>query len=104
MALAVPFCFLMDAAARSRAPLHLRCRWDRGSRSRIPGSRWCWAVDALPRWLKAYVMSTRRYLELLPIPCPAFFCLCICAQRPRGCLYRPAGQVLWQIFRWFLSN
>lgn len=101
MALTVPFCFLMDDAAPSRPHCTAANRWERRSRSphlRVP---LCWAVDMLLRWLKAYVINKRSYLELLPIPCPAFFGLCICAQRPRGCLYRPAGQVLRQIFRWF---
>lgn len=52
--------------------------------------------------LKASLIKKLSYLELLlPIPCLAVSCLCICTQSPPKCFSRPAGLALWQTFSWF---
>lgn len=49
----------------------------------VPCGPLAWGMEVPLCWPQVYIIKKLSYQSvLLPIPCLAFFCLCICVQRP----------------------
>lgn len=85
MALTVPFLFSNGRCCTEQGGLTVLGNYQLtpSEPELVPCGPLAWGMEVPLCWLQVYIIKKLSYQSvLLPIPCLAFFCLCICVQRP----------------------